>query len=153
MQYGAPVDEHGSVVAIPLSPLQPTQELVVGSQTGVIPLHVLLEVHWTQRPASGPLVAQIVERQTVVPSPALHGPSPFLDPQALSTSQTPETHARDPIVVVQVPPGTGSPFATFAWQTPAAPLRLSHHLPAPHSASVVHVLPQTPVVVLQNGPA
>ena len=28
---------------------------------------------------------------------------------------------------------------------------MSHHLPAPHSASVVHVLPHAPVVVLQKG--
>ena len=62
-------------------------------------------------------------------------------------------HARDPIVVEHVPPGTGSPFATFGWQTPAAPLRLSHQLPAPHSASVVHAVPHAPVVALQNGPA
>jgi hypothetical protein len=55
------------------------------------------------------------------------------------------------MVVVHVPPGIGSPSATLGWQTPA-PDRLSHQSPVPHSESVVQLVPQAPVVVLQNGP-
>lgn len=67
-------------------------------------------------------------------------------------SHAPDTQAREPIVDVHVPPGTGRPFDVCGWQTPG-PLRSLHQLPEPHWESVVQVLPQEPVVVLQNGPA
>ena len=77
-QYGVVVEEHGLVTPVPLSPLQPTHVFVVGSQTGVVAVHVLERTHCSHLPALGPVVAQIIERHTVVPSPALQGPSPFL---------------------------------------------------------------------------
>jgi hypothetical protein len=71
------LDEQASVAPVPLSPLQMTHESVVGSQTGVAAAQVLETTHCSHLPAFGPVVAQIVERQTTVPSPAVHGPSPF----------------------------------------------------------------------------
>jgi len=50
---------------------------LVASHTGVTPEHALLDVHWTQFPASAPVVAHRVERQTTAPFPAVQGPSPF----------------------------------------------------------------------------
>jgi hypothetical protein len=70
----------------------------------------------------------------------------------LSVSQTPATHARVATAPLHAPPGTGLPFCTFGWQRPAA-VTLLHQLPAPHSLSVVQLLPHAPVVVLQKAPA
>jgi hypothetical protein len=151
LQVGAVVEEQGSVVVVPLSPLHATHPSLVASHTGVFPEHAALDVHCTHLPASAP-VPHCVERQTIEPSTGVHGPSPFLYPQRLSVSQTPETHARAPSVVVHVPPGTGLPLVTCGWQIPL-PERLSHQLPAPHSASVKQALPHAPVAVLQKGPA
>jgi len=77
VHVGFALEEHGSVVEVPLSPLQTTHVFVVASQTGVRAEQVVADTHWTQSPLSGPLVAQIVERQTVPPFPLVHGPSPF----------------------------------------------------------------------------
>jgi hypothetical protein len=63
-----------------------------------------------------------------------------------------DTHARIATAVTQLPPGTGCPFATFGWHAPAS-ARLLHQFPAPHSASVKHVVPHAPEVVLQFGVA
>jgi hypothetical protein len=76
-QSGSALDEHGSVTPVPLSPSQTTHAFVAASQTGVAAAHVLETTHCSHLPAFGPVVAQIVERHTVVPSPAVQGPSPF----------------------------------------------------------------------------
>jgi hypothetical protein len=67
-------------------------------------------------------------------------------------SHTPETHARDPSVGVQVCPVTPVPLGSFGWQTPGPPNAL-HHCPDPHSASDWHAVVHAPVAVLQYGPA
>jgi hypothetical protein len=78
LHVGAKVDEQGSVTLVPLSPLQTTHVSVVPSQTGSAAGHVPEATHCSHLPAFGPVVAQIVERHTTVPSPAVQGPSPFL---------------------------------------------------------------------------
>jgi hypothetical protein len=75
-------------------------------------------------------------------------------------SQTPLTQTSAPAAAVHVPfsvgfmwapsVGMGVPFARSGVHECAVSL---HHLPAPHSASVVQVLPHAPVVVSQMGPA
>jgi hypothetical protein len=149
-QYGRVELGHESVALEPLSPLHTTQVSVATSHTGVVEVHVVLDRHCSQRPVSGPVVAQRAERQTVLPE---HGPSPLANPHLLSfVSHTPDTQARPPSVVVHVPPGTWIPLLTFGWQMPG-PERSSHQLPAPHSASAKQLLPHAPVVVSQYGPA
>jgi hypothetical protein len=54
-----------------------TQAPVVVSQMGVDPEHSLLSLHATQSPATAPLVPHVIERQSFVPSVAVHGPSPL----------------------------------------------------------------------------
>jgi hypothetical protein len=154
-QYGPAAVGHASLAVDPLSPLQATHALDVMSQIGVLPLHCESIAHASQSPAFGPLVAQIVERHTVDPFAIVQGPSPFLNPHPLSfVSQTPDTHARPPIVMSQVPPGTGMPFGTFGSQTAVCPAtRLLHQSPALQSESLLQPFPHTPVVVSQNGPA
>jgi hypothetical protein len=99
-QSGAVVVLHGCVALEPLSPLQGTQAAPVASQTGVASGHWLESRHVTQVPLVvlhtgvgplhcesceqptqvpwfAPVPAQIVERQTVGPFDAVHGPSPF----------------------------------------------------------------------------
>ena len=66
------------------------------------------------------------------------------------TSQTADWQARDPRTGVHAPPGTGVPFGSFGAQVPGR-VTLLHQLPAPHCASVVHAVLQTPVVRVQNG--
>lgn len=99
-QKGWPGVGHGSVAEEPWLPLQGTQVEDVASQTGVSLAHVVELTHWTQVlvvvlqtgvapehcesiehptqvPAFGPEVAQMVERHTLSPLPALQGPSPL----------------------------------------------------------------------------
>jgi hypothetical protein len=54
-----------------------THVLLLVSQMIVLPLHDVLSMHATQRFAFVPLVAHIVDRQSVVPSLAVQGPSPL----------------------------------------------------------------------------
>jgi hypothetical protein len=144
---------HASVAFEPLSPLHAAHALAVASQTGVVPLHVEESAHASQSPAFAPVVAQIFDRHTVAPFEAVHGPSPFFRPQSPSwVSQTPDTQARPPSVVVHEPPGTGCPLSIFGEHT-AGIVRSSHHRFDAQSLSVVQVVPQTPVAVLQIGPA
>ncbi len=61
------MDGQASGVADPKSPLQPRQLPSVASQTGVLPMHIVLLVHWTQVFA----VAPVVEHTGVVPVQAV----------------------------------------------------------------------------------
>jgi hypothetical protein len=99
-QKGALIDPQGSAAVLPKSPSQKTQvedvtsqtgralpqsvelthwthALVFVSQVGVAPEHCELTRQATQSPWFDPAIAQIVERQSVAPSAAVHGPSPF----------------------------------------------------------------------------
>ncbi len=111
-QYGSKVDGQANDPLDPLSPLQPVHVSVAVLQTGVVSAHavefsavhcthdavVMSQVsapktlqlespaHDSHFPASGPLVAQTAERQTVFASPLVQGPSPFAYPHLPSTS-------------------------------------------------------------------
>jgi hypothetical protein len=54
-----------------------THVLLPVSQIDVPPAHSALSMHATQRPAFVPLVAHVIDRQSAVPSLAVHGPSPL----------------------------------------------------------------------------
>jgi len=67
----------GASVSHMLELVHCTQVLVVVLHTGVPAGHSELVVQATQSPPFGPVVAQKVDRQSVVPSVAVHGPSPL----------------------------------------------------------------------------
>jgi hypothetical protein len=102
----------------------------------------------------------------VMHCPAMHSGvvvqpgSPSLMPHTFPlVSQTPVVQTSVAAAAVQVPfsvgfvcgasVGIGVAFASVGVHLPRAS---SHQLPAPHSASVVQVVVQAPVVVSQNGP-
>lgn len=99
-QKGSPAEAQGSLAVNPESPLQGTQVnevlsqigsslgqvaeerhctqvLVVALQVGALGGHCESITQPTQRPALVPLVAQMPERHTWGPSPAVQGPSPL----------------------------------------------------------------------------
>jgi hypothetical protein len=147
-----------------------------------MPVHAveLVWVHWTQllvvRLHAGVGVAQFVSlahgsHLSVFPPVVMHTPamhsgvvvhpgSPSLMPHTFPfVSQTPVVHTSVAAAAVQVPlsvgfvcgasVGTGVLFGSVGVHLPSAS---SHQLPAPHWASVVQVVVQAPVVVLQIGP-
>ena len=160
---------HASVAPEPRSPLQEAQVSEVASHTGLLPTQSVasLGVHWThwffvvshagvgdaqvessthasQRPLFAPLVAHTVERHTVVPFTPVHGPSPFLKPQRLSTSQTLLWHTSVPAGAVHEPFSVGfmccgsvgitMPFGSCGAHACIASL---HQVPAAQSASTL----------------
>ena len=87
-----------------------------------------------------------------------HVPCVRFRPQTLPVvSQTPLTQARVAIVeanVAQVPPGIAVAFGVFDWQLPLPGVERSlHHFPASHWLSVLQLLLQAPVTLLQKGTA
>jgi hypothetical protein len=75
--HGLPVVGQSSVPVVPLSPLHGEHAFVCVSQTGFAAGHVELATHSSHFPVFGPVVAQMVERQTMPPFAPVHGPSPF----------------------------------------------------------------------------
>jgi hypothetical protein len=179
-QKGSAIVPHDSDVAAPKSPSQAThvevgtshtgsslghlaelvhwtQAFVVALQAGVAPEHCEFIVQATQRFSFGPVVAQMADRQSVVPSDESHGPSLLAYPHLLScTSQTPLVHTSVPTMAVQVPfkiglvcaasVGTTTPLASCATQTWVVSL---HQVPVEQSASTTQVAgaSQTPLLL------
>ena len=87
----------------------------------------------------------MVERQTVAPSVAVHGPSPFAKPHSLSlVSQTPLVHTSIPAAALHVPSSVGLLCGASDGNALAlgsvgrqAFMLTSHHLPMGQSASTL----------------
>ena len=174
-QNGADVEMQGMAPLLPRSPVHAPHVFADVLQSGVVPVHALVfaEVHATHvlvdgeqagvaplqfeslaQPSHFPPAPHTPDRHSAVPaSPDAHM-APLGRPHSLSdVAHTPLTHARVATADVHVPPGTGCPLATSAWQTPVRLVRLSHHCPAPQIASVVHVFPHAPIITSHRGPA
>jgi hypothetical protein len=110
--HGSQLDEAASHTGVApehwLELRQPTHKPLLVLHTGVVPEHCESSAQPAHTPGLEPLLAQTVERQTVLASAAVHGPSPFWKPHSSSFgSHTPLAQTSAPAALVQVPSRVG----------------------------------------------